>query len=214
MMGMVRTHPMNDFWAINQNIDDLYTLRYVLVILQRDEVDRALVSFYGKLAQGLTRDTFIGAEGTCPVPLDEFGRQMYLPPNSASNAFFLSMLRNVLVQDWDMDGDARPDTLRLMFATPKRWMEDGKTIRIERAPTAFGEVSVVMTSHLRKGEIIAEVTAPPRSPAKMLLRARVPDGWKVISARTGDTSLPVDSKGTVDITGMKGTFKVLFTVQR
>lgn len=214
MMGMVRTHPMNDFWAVNQNIDDLYTLRYVLVILQRDEVDRALVSFYGKLAQGLTRDTFIGAEGTCPVPLDEFGRQMYLPPNSASNAFFLSMLRNVLVQDWDMDGDARPETLRLMFATPRRWLEDGKMIKVERAPTAFGEVSVVMTSHLKKGEIIAEVTAPPRPPAKMLLRARVPDGWKVISAHIGNRSLDVDPKGTVDVSSMKGKFKVLFAVQR
>jgi hypothetical protein len=71
-----------------------------------------------------------------------------------------------------------------------------------------------MTSHLKKGEIIAEVTAPPRSPAKMLLRARVPDGWKVISAKIGDKPLAVDSKGTADITGTKGKFKVLFTVQR
>ncbi len=214
MMGMVRTHPLNDFWAVNQNIDDLYTLRYTLVLLQRDEVDRALVSFYGKLAQGLTRDTFIGGEGSCPVPLDEFGRQFYLPPNSASNAFFLSMLRNLLVQDWDMDGDGRPETLRLMYAAPRRWLERGKSVKIERAPTAFGEVSAAMTSRLDKGEVTAEVSAPRESPQKMLIRARVPDGWRVKSASAGGKPVPVDSTGAADITGMTGRFEIRFEVAR
>lgn len=209
-MGLIRSKPQSSFWVVQQNVNDLYTLRYVTMLLQRDEVDRALVSFYGKLAQGLTRDTFIGGEGSCVTPLDEFGRQMYLPPNSAGNAFFLWMLRYLMVQDWDMDGDARPETLRLMFATPRRWMEDGKTIKVERAPTAFGEVSVSMTSHLAKGEIIAEVTAPPRPPEKTLIRARVPAGWKVTSAKVGTRTLPVDSRGTVDISGMKGRFMVQF----
>jgi len=223
MMGMVRTHPESDFWAVTQNIDDLYTLRYVLVLLQRDEVDRALVSFYGKLAQGLTRDTFIGAEGTCPMPIDQLGssaiasatagRQMYLPPNSASNAFFLAMLRYVLVQDWDMDGDGRPDTLRLMFATPRRWLEDGKSIKVEKAPTAFGELSVSMTSHLEKGYVLAEVTAPPRSPDHFLLRARLPEGWKVVSAEIAGKNLPVDAQGTVDVTGLQGKLTVRFTAK-
>ena len=214
MMGMVRTHPESGFWAIDQNIDDLYTLRYVLVLLQRDEVDRALVSFYGKLAQGLTRDTFIGGEGSCPLPIDKFGRQFYLPPNSASDAFFLSMLRHVLVQDWDMDGDGRPETLRLMFATPRRWLEDGKTIKVERAPTAFGEVSITMRSNLKKGEVIAEVTAPPRPPKSFLLRARLPEGWKATSAEIGGRELPIGADGTVDITGSKGQFTIRFAVRR
>lgn len=214
MMGMVRTHPMNEFWAINQNIDDLYTLRYVLVTLQRDDVDRALVSFYGKLAQGLTRDTFIGGEGSCPLPLDQFGRQFYLPPNSASNAFFLSMLRNLLVQDWDMDGDGTPETLRLMYATPRRWLEDGKTIKVERAPTAFGEVSITMRSNLKKGEVTAEVSAPLRAPRRFLLRARLPEGWKASSATISDKKLPVDPTGAADLTGQTGRFTVRFAVRR
>lgn len=211
-MGMVRTHPSSSFWMVKQNQDDLYTLRYTLLLMRRDEVDRALVSFYGKLAQGLTRDTFIGAEGTCSLPVDEYGRQMYLPPNSASNAYWLWMLRYVLVQDWDLDNDGNPDTLRLMFATPKRWLEHGKSIKIERAPTAFGEVSVAMYSHLKSGSIVAEVTAPPRTPDKMLLRARVPDGWKVLSAIAGAKSLPVDRTGAVDVSSMRGKFEVWFRV--
>ncbi|MCX6376815.1 MAG: hypothetical protein NTU88_12420, partial [Armatimonadetes bacterium] len=213
-MGMIRFDQHSGLFANEKGVDDLYTLRYTLALLRRDDVDRALVSFYGKLAHGLTRDTFIGCEGSSLVPVDEYGRAMYLPPCTSSNSLFLWNLRYLMIQDWDMDDDGKPETLRLMFATPKRWMEDGKTIKIERAPTAFGEVSVVMTSHLKTGEIIAEVTAPPRPPAKMLLRARVPDGWKVISGHIGNRSLDVDPKGTVDVSSTKGKFRVLFTVQR
>ena len=88
-----------NFWTTGGRINDLYGTRYVLTLLRRDEADRALVSFYGKLAQGMTRDTFIGCEGSGMNPVDEFGRQMYLPPNSAGNANFLQQLRYLLVQD-------------------------------------------------------------------------------------------------------------------
>ena len=42
-----------------RNIDDLYGVRFALLLLQRDEPDQALLSFYGRLAEGMTRDTFI-----------------------------------------------------------------------------------------------------------------------------------------------------------
>ena len=48
----------------------------------------------------------------------------------------------MLVQDWDLDDDGVPETLRLLFATPRRWLEDGKELKVERAPTAFGPVSI------------------------------------------------------------------------
>ena len=68
-MGMLRarTTPGN-FWVYGGRINDLYGMRYALALLQRDEADRALVSFYGKLAQGMTRDTFIGCEGSSMAP--------------------------------------------------------------------------------------------------------------------------------------------------
>jgi len=39
-------------------------------------------------------------EGAAIEPLDARGRLVSLPPNSAANAHFLSMLRYLLVQDW------------------------------------------------------------------------------------------------------------------
>src|SRR5262249_53062787 len=149
-------------------------------LLRLDEVDRALVSFYGKLAQGLTRDTYLGAEGTGLRPLDPMGRPMYLPPNCTAQASFVWTLRHLLIQDWDLDDDGTPETLRLGFATPGRWLEDGKTIKVERAPTAFGPVSFSLNSNLKKGEVVAELEPPRRNPPKrLLLRVRLPDGWRI-----------------------------------
>jgi hypothetical protein len=97
-------------------------------LLKRDETDRALVTFYGKLAQGFTRETFTDGESSGIEPLDRFGRQLALPPNSTANASFLIQLRNLLVQDQDMDDDGRAETLRLAFADAARVARGRKTL--------------------------------------------------------------------------------------
>jgi len=93
------------------------------------------------------------------------------------------MLRNLLVQDWDLDDDGEPETLRLLFGTSRRWLEDGKQIVVERAPTAFRSVSIRAESRLSAGQIVVNGELPTRNPTKRtLLRARVPDGWRVTGA--------------------------------
>lgn len=148
-MGMVRSGGAAfNFWSGEHRVNPLYGTRYALDTLRRDDPDRALVSFYGMLAQGMTRNTFVGGEGCTLQPVDDGGRFFYCPPNSASNAHFLTMLRYQLVQDWDLNDDGRPDSLRLLFGTSRRWLEDGKSIRIERATTAFGPISLAVHSRL------------------------------------------------------------------
>ena len=188
-MGLTRVQSVRGAWVNVQNIDDLYVIRYSNALLKRDEPDRALATFYGKLAHGFTRETFIDGESSGIEPNDRFGRQMGLPPNSTANASFLLQLRNLLVQDWDMDDDGKADTLRLAFATPRQWLGDGKKIRIDRAPTQFGEVSFEIRSVLSKGVIEADVTLPPRPPAKTLLRLRLPGRY---------------GTRTIDLTGRSG----------
>ena len=175
-MGMLRAGGGYTFWTSANRINPLYGTRYALDTLRRDDPERALVSFYGMLAQGFTPNTFVSGEGCSLTPADEGGRFLYCPPNSAANAHFLSMLRCLLVQDWDLDDNGKPDTLRLLFATPKRWLEDGKEIKVERAPTAFGPVSVRVQSKLSQGELIADLDLPTRNPPQQtLLRLRLPD---------------------------------------
>ena len=79
---------------------------------------------------------------------------LYLPPNTASNATFLTTLRYLLIQDWDLDDDGRPETLRLCDAIPPRWLKDGAVIFVDKAPSAFGEVSLRAESRLKDGESI------------------------------------------------------------
>ena len=216
--GVTRVRSGEGWWVGNgPRMNDLYGLRYDLALLQRDEPDRAAMAMYGKLALTLTPDTFIGAEGQAVTPVDEFGRQFYLPPNSASNAHFLWVLRYLLVQDWDMNDDGRPETLRLAFATPRKWLEDGGEIKVERAPTAFGEVSFTLRPKLKEGSVTADVALPERArPEKTLLRLRLPAGWRIKSAAAEDgrdAALGQDGE-TVDLSGLRGNVRVVARVER
>jgi hypothetical protein len=215
-MGMLRAGGGQfNFWTSDNRINPLYGTRYALDTMRRDDPERALVALYGMLAQGFTRNTFICGEGCNLDPVDEGGRIFYCPPNSAANSHFLSMLRYALVQDWDLDGDGTPETLRLGFATSKRWLEDGQGYKVERAPTAFGPVSLSVKSKLAQGGLVAEVQLPERNPPKRtLLRARVPDGWKVVSAQAGETKLSIDDQGTVDLSSSKGLLTIRFAVAK
>jgi hypothetical protein len=213
-MGMIRTTPQQGEFNGQPGVNVLYGLRYQLALLRRDERDRALVGFYGQLAQGMTRDTFIGGEGSRFLHGDRHGRSFYLPPNSASNAMFLTVLRYLLIQDWDLDDDGRPETLRLLYGVPGRWLKDGAVIRVGRAPTMFGEVSFRVESHLERGEVVMTLDPPPRRPKQLLVRLPLPPGWKAISATTAGTELPLGGDGAVNVSGRTERCSVRFRVVR
>jgi hypothetical protein len=213
-MGMIRTEQHQGQFKDEPGVCVLYGLRYQLALLRRDERERALVGFYGQLAQGMTRGTFIGGEGSKFIHGDANGRSFYLPPNSTSNAAWLNTLRHLLIQDWDLDEDARPETLRLLFGAPRRWLADGAELRVEDAPTAFGNVSCGSVSKLSAGYVQVNVTPPPKAPKSMLVRAPLPDGWRVKSAQIEGEDVPVRDKNVVDVTGHKKPVVVKFLVDR
>jgi hypothetical protein len=162
----------------------------------------------------MTRDTFLGGEGSRFFHGDKDGRSFYLPPNSTSNAMFLTTLRYLLIQDWDLDDDGRPDTLRLLYGAPGRWLQDGARITVERAPTMFGEVSFRVESRLTQGEVRIAVSPPNHRPRTLLVRAPLPTGWRVAAARVGQTVLPVAGDGAVDVTGQEQPFELRLEVER
>ncbi|MBO7678041.1 MAG: hypothetical protein J6S75_00080, partial [Thermoguttaceae bacterium] len=73
------------------------------------------------------------------------------------NAYYLDLLRAMLLYD-TTDADGYPGDLALFKATPRHWLEAGKTIRFENAPTFFGPVSAALTSRLDSGTIRVTVT--------------------------------------------------------
>jgi hypothetical protein len=212
-MGMIRSTPHQGEFDGEPGVNVLYGLRYMLALARRDDRGHVLAGFYGQLAQGMTRDTFIGGEGSRFFHGDRFGRSFYLPPNSASNAMFLSTLRQLLVQDWDLDDDGRPETLRLLFGAPGRWLEDGKQISVHRAPTAFGELSLQIESKLSQGEVLATLDGPSRAPKRWLLRLPLPEGWRVESAIDAPgTDLPLQNDGAIELDAKRPTHSIRFRV--
>jgi hypothetical protein len=210
-MGMIRSTPQQGEFAKQPGVNVLYGLRYMVALLRRDDRGHALAGFYGQLAQGMTRGTFIGAEGTRFLHGDRFGRSMYLPPNSASNAMFLTTLRYLLVQDWENEA-GRPAELRLLYGIPSRWLKDGATVKVERAPTMFGEIAFRVESRLSSGEVLLHLVPPPRRPDRFSVRLPLLPGWRVASAKIGDTALALKD-GAVDIPPRSGRFTIRFQVE-
>jgi hypothetical protein len=63
----------------------------------------------------------------------------------------------------------------LLQATPRKWLEDGKSIEVRRAPTYYGPMSMRVDSHLASGSIGVEIDMPDRaSPRALLVRLRHP----------------------------------------
>jgi hypothetical protein len=63
-MGMIRSMPQQGEFAKEPGVNVLYGLRYKLALLRRDDREHALAGFYGQLAQGMTRETFIDGRPT------------------------------------------------------------------------------------------------------------------------------------------------------
>lgn len=212
-MGMVRTTPHQGQFNGEPGVNPLYGLRYQLALLRRDEREKALVGFYGQLAQGMTRGTFIGGEGSQFRHGDANGRSFYLPPNSTSNAAWLIALRYLLIQDWDLDENAKPETLRLLYGAPRRWFADGQQIRIENAPTTFGTISLVAESKLSAGYVDVHITPPTRATKTMLLRAPLPANWQVAAAEVDGKITRLNGVDGVELTGITTPINVKFRVK-
>ena len=201
-MGMIRSTPHQGEFDNEPGVNPLYGLRYQLTLLRRDDREHALVGFYGQLAQGMTRDTFIGGEGSRFLHGDAFGRSFYLPPNSASNATFLTTLRYLLIQDWDLDDDGRPETLRLLYGAPRAGSPTGPCSRSSAPRTMFGPLSLRVESRLGEGEVKLELTGPEHPPRSIRSPPPAPR-LGAVSARTATGELPIEANGSIDLSTQK-----------
>jgi hypothetical protein len=138
--------------------------------LLRDDPKAAIRAFYSMMACAFSHHQL--------TPLEHrwaWG-QYYMPP-STDGAWF-ELYRNMLIQE-RADG-----SLRLCQATPRRWLEDGQQILVERAPTGFGPLSMRVQSHAAAKEIRAHVElASARKPSTVYLRLRHPQGKAVRAVR-------------------------------
>jgi hypothetical protein len=226
LLGMLRARDSAD--------DNVYEVEQVKFLADNDEADQIVLSFYGKLAHGMTRGTFIAGESHNIGPIatkwpdcrgkagcvppspsdgwaaDEYYRAMYLPPNTANNSTFLQALRLMLVRT-TVDDVGTPSGLNLAYATPRGWLEHGKTIRVAGFPTEFGTLACTITSDIRNHHVSAVVEVPSRDPLGPLsLRLRVPKGYGMVDVHVNGREWKAfdAAKETVDLTGSTGRVTV------
>ncbi len=142
--------------------------------LLRDDPKAAIRTFYSMMACAFSHSVFE------PVEHRWSHGQYYGPPST--DGAWAELYRNMLIQERD------DDTLLLFAATPRKWLEHGKKITIERAPTYYGELSAVVESLAGSGKIAARIQMPGEAkPKALLVRLRHPRGKPIASVTVGET---------------------------
>jgi hypothetical protein len=129
--------------------------------LLRDEPEAVIRAFYSYMACAFSHSALEPVE-------HRWGWGQYFGPPSTDGAWF-ELYRHMLIHELD------DDTLLLLQGTPRKWLEDGNRIDVERAPTYYGELSISVESKAASGQLTAQIEMPERrNPGRLLVRFRHP----------------------------------------
>jgi hypothetical protein len=143
--------------------------------LLRDDPKAVIRAFYSMMACAFSHSVFESVE-------HRWTHGQYFCPPSTDGAW-AELYRNMLVHE------LHEDTLFLFAATPRRWLADGKTIEIERAPTYYGPLTARVESETQGGRIVARIRLDgPRRPKVLLVRFRQPQAHPVQSVMVNGLS--------------------------
>ena len=163
--------PLTEF-ILNDHEDNLYykglgmvaepaLIQQATAYLYRDEIKATLRTFYSYLACDYSHHMLE------PVEWHGFGWEEIFGPPSSDGSFF-ELFRKMLIHEVD-------DDLFLFSATPRAWLEDGKRIAVERAPTEYGLMDLSLVSEAAQGKITATIKfAGAERPERMFVRFRHP----------------------------------------
>jgi hypothetical protein len=214
LLGLVRFSPHTG--VINPGYqkpgtDDVYGTNVSRFLADEDQPDQLVLSLYGKLAAGMTENTFVAGEGSTVLPTPgQYYRWMFRPPNSANNAFFLETLRLLLVHE-ATDAAGVPNGLELAYATPRAWLAPGKEIAVRNLQTSFGKLSYTIDSGTLA--VNAGIDLPPGFAGPLRLRFRLPPGERLGTITVNGAAFHglVDAD-TLDLTGYTGHVDVVARV--
>lgn len=137
-------------------VEPFYSPRSTL-FLETDDIENYIKVFYHQLAAGLSHHTLTTAENRYGV----WGLAW-------ADAEFHRMLLRMLVIEQE-------DSLCLLKAIPRCWLEDGKIIEVKNQPTSFGVLNFSVLSKLQNDIIEMDLEPPVRSvPKKITVRFHHP----------------------------------------
>ena len=166
---LLRSH-QSLFTVENAGRSQPYYCRHDIAHLRRGEVKQFLKTYYNQFTSLQDRQTYTFWEHYFHVS----------PHKTHEEAWFLMQTRWML---WLEEGD----TLAFLRGIPRRWLEDGKEIRLENAATYFGPASLSVTSQLAQGRITADVRcATDRRPGTVSVRLPHPEGRHPVRVEGGE----------------------------
>jgi len=137
--------------------------------LWRGDVKHFLRAFFNSFAVAFYPDTCMLTEHPLPTMADWAGDHFKTSDESIS----CYCLRLMLIYE-------KGDTLILMPAVPRKWLEDGKRIVVKNAATYFGPISFEVESKISNGFIKMKLTPPTRNPPKTIqVYFRHPEKFKI-----------------------------------
>jgi len=141
-----------------------------LPYLFRDEIKHFLRAYFNSFACAFHADTRMMTEHPLPQ-LGDWAGDHYKTSDEANSAYWLRLM---FVYERETD-------LLLGFGLPRYWLRDGQTVKIERAQTYFGEMSMTVRSAASKRRIIVEIDPPMRNlPERTVLRIRHPEEKRLL----------------------------------
>ncbi len=150
------------FTLENAGLSQPYYSRHDYLHLRRREVKAFLKTYYNQFTALQDRETYTFWE-------HYFGASEH---KTHEEGWFLMQTRWML---WMEEGE----TLTLLRAIPRRWLEAGRTIELRKVASYFGPVSLRVASHLDDGCIEATVECRgARQPQSVSLRLPHPEGRK------------------------------------
>ena len=170
-----------------------YTQDLAIILLEQGRVEDFLRMFYCVLGADVTQETLSTAEW-----------RRNCQPHCHSISGLVRIVRTMLVQE-------RDGALILLQGTPRRWLEPGKEIRIQDAPTWYGPLSLEARAALSGKSLALRLKLPERlGSTAVRLRLRLPrevkmdrvvcngkgmttqGEWLELTGRTGSLHLEVD----------------------
>lgn len=175
-------------------IDHAFTYGYWINCMELDKIDRVLEGFYGTMAYGMSRDTWAGVETTNMFT----GANMLTLPHLRSGTQQLRLLRNMLVRE-------QGNKLILAQSVPQHWLEHGKQVQVENAPTLFGKVSYTIDSLVDDDRIRVQIDLPTRekAPGAIKLYLRHPHNEEIKAVTVNGTSIKDFTAGSVTLEELK-----------
>ncbi len=177
------------FTVANAGFSQPYYVRHDFIHAMRGEAKAFLKTFYNQFTALQDRETYTFWE-------HYFHASQH---KTHEEGWFLMQVRWML---WLEDGPS----LRLLSCIPRRWMEDGNSVELNRVASRFGILSLRVDSKLGEGRIVANVRCEKMQGLKeIVIRLPHPEGLKAVSVKGGRYNA---GQETVTVSPFKGTAEV------